>query len=77
MTSSTVSAKYQIVIPKALRKKLEIKPGQKVYFRQNKKNELVIDTKSPIEDLYGAFEDDRIWGDDPAETIRKDRDEWD
>jgi len=30
MTTVTVSPKYQVVIPKAIREKLEVRPGQQV-----------------------------------------------
>ncbi|MBM2816849.1 MAG: transcriptional regulator, AbrB family [Ignavibacteria bacterium] len=36
MDSSTVSAKYNIVIPQEIRKNFNIKPGQKVRFIQYK-----------------------------------------
>ncbi|HEY1835977.1 MAG TPA: AbrB/MazE/SpoVT family DNA-binding domain-containing protein [Candidatus Saccharimonadales bacterium] len=77
MNTSTVSSKYQIVIPKELRKKFQIKPGQKIRLEQNKKGELVINTKSPIDEYYGMFAGSNIWGKDPVKTIRKMRDEWD
>lgn len=77
MNTSTVSAKYQVVIPKELRKKLQIKPGQKIMMKQNKKGDIVINTKSPTDEFYGMLADRNIWGKDPAKTIRTMRDEWD
>jgi len=43
METITVSPKYQIVIPKAIRQKLEIKPGQKLQvFQSGKRIEYII-----------------------------------
>lgn len=33
MNTSTLSPKYQIVIPKEIRRKLDLKPGQRLQFR--------------------------------------------
>lgn len=44
----TVSSKYQVVIPKAVRKQLQIKPGQKVRVERRAKT-IVIDTGSVVE----------------------------
>jgi AbrB family looped-hinge helix DNA binding protein len=76
MNTSTVSPKYQIVIPKELRRKLQIKPGQKVALEAKKGGEIVVKTKSPVEEFYGVLAGRNVWGDDPVATIRKDRDEW-
>ena len=76
MNISTVSSKYQIVIPKELRKQLNIKPGQKVVL-ENKSGKIIVDPSSPVDQLYGIFAGRNIWGKDPVATIRKMRDEWD
>lgn len=77
MTISTVSSKYQIVIPKELRKQLHIRPGQKVLFKLNKKQQLIIETpQAAVAELQRRFGGRKIWGDDPVAYIRKQRDEW-
>ena len=35
MNTATLSNKYQIVIPKEIRRKLDLKPGQRLQFRVN------------------------------------------
>jgi AbrB family looped-hinge helix DNA binding protein len=75
MEISTVSNKYQVVIPKSLRNKLDVKPGQKVYLSLNKKNKIEIDTSSVLDEMYGSMKG--VWGSDSTKYIRELRDEWD
>lgn len=73
----TLSDKYQVVIPKELRRKHHLKPGQKVHVVENKAGDIVIKTSPEIGELYGALANKKLWGDDPAVSIRKTRDdEW-
>jgi AbrB family looped-hinge helix DNA binding protein len=76
MTQVTLSDKYQVVIPKELRKGLKLKPGQKVTVSRGKSGNIVIDV-SPIDQFRGIFAGKKIWGEDPTATIRKMRDDWD
>jgi AbrB family looped-hinge helix DNA binding protein len=77
MNISKVSAKFQIVIPKELRKQLNIKPGQKVALSLDKNKNIKISTANPLDELSRKFGGRNIWGKDPAATIRQQRDEWD
>jgi len=45
MEQAKVTSKGQITIPKKIREKLNINPGDKVIFSENEKGELVIETK--------------------------------
>jgi AbrB family looped-hinge helix DNA binding protein len=74
MNISTVSAKYQVVIPKKLRAKLQIKPGQKVYLSSNKRGEIIVKTTSVVSEMYGSMKG--AWGHDPDKELKKMRDEW-
>ena len=51
----TVSPKYQVVIPLALRKALGIKPGQKVQMREYDGKIELAPVKS-LEDLFGIVQ---------------------
>jgi AbrB family looped-hinge helix DNA binding protein len=75
METITISSKYQVVIPKKLRRKLNLRPGQKLRIRETKDGSLEIDTKSALDQYVGAIPG--AWGKDPAAYIRKMRDEWD
>jgi AbrB family looped-hinge helix DNA binding protein len=76
MTTSKVSNKYQVVIPKELRKKLDIKPGQTVYLSLGKKpGEVRVNTGSIVDEMYGAFKG--AWGKNSDEYLRRLRDEAD
>lgn len=67
-----VSSKYQVVIPKAVRKQLGLKPGQKVQVSQ-KAGTINIDTVSVVEKYAGSLTS--VWGNiDPAVQLRADRD---
>lgn len=71
----TLSSKYQVVIPKQLRRSLGMRPGQKLRIYQSKAGTLEISTKSALDDLVGSVQG--AWGKDPVAYIRKQRDEWD
>lgn len=74
----TVGTKYQIVIPKEVRKKIKgIKPGAKVVVYPNGKNTVTIkaEEKSWVERTRGIAKD--AWKDiDPIKELEKMRDEW-
>lgn len=89
--SVKVSKKYQVVIPKAVRKQVSIKPGQKLTVKAGKDGSIVLKTESAkkvdsldewIEKYAGVIKtSETAWGKagmDAAEWIRKQRDEeWD
>jgi len=52
MTMVTVSPKYQVVIPKEIRERMEIKPGQRVHMMIYQGN-LVLVPVRPIEEMRG------------------------
>ncbi|MBS3986273.1 MAG: AbrB/MazE/SpoVT family DNA-binding domain-containing protein [Selenomonadales bacterium] len=52
MHAATISAKYQIVIPREIRKQFALKPGQKVVFIPYKHTLRVV-AVPPIEEAYG------------------------
>lgn len=52
MNISTISSKYQVVIPRAIREQFNLKPGQKVVFIPYQKTLRVV-IVPPIEDAYG------------------------
>ncbi len=77
----TVSTKYQIVIPKEVRKRLGLKPGQKVRISNVDDTQLTITkplTTQEFLDKYAGIMRDTPWqkaGVDAADWIRKERDE--
>ncbi len=52
--TATVSSKYQVVIPRAARERLGLKPGQKVVFIPMG-NTLRLVVVPPVEDARGMF----------------------
>jgi AbrB family looped-hinge helix DNA binding protein len=83
--TTTVSPKYQIVIPKAVRSQLEIKPGQKMQVRANNDGTITV---RPADQLTGFDKlavfagsiktKDTMWGKqglDASTWIRRQRDE--
>lgn len=71
-----VSSKYQVVIPKEVRKHLNIKPGQKVDISHQKDGRAIIDTSSVVEKYAGSLTG--VWGgEDPTKWLRAERDAWD
>lgn len=75
METSTVSNKYQIVIPKKIRQQLGIKPGQKLHIQQLTGDSLKITTGSVLDQYVGSLQG--VWGPDSDVYIRKERDSWD
>ena len=56
MAESTVTTKGQITIPKAVRKRLHLEPGDKVYFDVHGDGSVSMMTrKAPIESLFGLL----------------------
>jgi AbrB family looped-hinge helix DNA binding protein len=51
---TTISSKYQIVIPREVRKQFNLKPGQKVMFIPYK-NTIRLVIVPPIKDALGIF----------------------
>lgn len=51
---TTISTKYQIVIPREVRKQFNLKPGQKVLFIPYK-NSLRLVVVPPIQEALGIF----------------------
>ncbi len=68
MKTVTVSAKYQVVIPKEVRQKLNIRPGQKVRLDTNKKGDLTIRSHAVVDELYGSMKG--AWGRDSDAYLR-------
>jgi len=52
MYASTISTKYQVVIPLEIRKQFDLKPGQKVVFIPHKKTLRMV-IVPPIEEAEG------------------------
>lgn len=75
MENVTLSSKYQIVIPKAIRKQLYLKPGQKLRIRKNKSGSLTIEPNSVVDQYYGSMKG--AWGKNSDKHLQELRDEWD
>ncbi|MEZ4590884.1 MAG: AbrB/MazE/SpoVT family DNA-binding domain-containing protein [Chloroflexota bacterium] len=55
MNTVTISSKYQVVIPRAIREQFSLKPGQKLMFIPYN-NTLRVVIVPPIEQALGMFE---------------------
>jgi len=55
MEISSISSKYQVVIPKKIRQQFNLKPGQKLVFIPYK-NSIRVVAVPPIEEAYGFVE---------------------
>lgn len=79
MQQVTIGTKYQIVIPKEVRKKIKgLKPGNKVIVRPSNNNTITVSPvkKNWSDENYGAFKK-YFKGIDPIAELEKARDEWD
>lgn len=68
MDTSVVSSKFQVVIPRNIRKKFNVKPGQRVTFIPYQKSPRMVIVSS-IEEAIGMLEGMN------TEDIRKEEDE--
>ncbi len=75
MESSTISAKFQVVIPKNVRKKLNVVPGRKAYFVLTEDGKVELNTDSAVDKVYGSMKG--AWGEDSDKYIRESREEAD
>lgn len=58
MAESTVTSKGQITIPKVVRERLHLEPGDKVYFDMREDGTVSLLTRRhPIEGLFGLLKD--------------------
>ncbi len=55
MRATTISSKYQVVIPREIRERFDLKPGQKVVFIPYRKSLRVV-IVPPIEEAYGFLQ---------------------
>ena len=56
MKESTVTSKGQITIPKVVRERLRLEPGDKVYFDvRDDGSVLMVACNEPVENLFGMF----------------------
>lgn len=77
MSETTISPKYQIVIPKEVREKAKIKEGQKLnVYSLGDSIVLTPKPKNYTEKMLGLGKE--IWKNvDPLEYIRRERADWD
>ena len=73
MTTSRVSRKGQVVIPKEIRERLGIKPGDMVIFRVDSGRVYIEVSRERMKDILKAG---RTAGEDSVEFQRKMREEW-
>lgn len=74
MASVKLSSNYQVVIPKAVRKKLGLQKGQYLYIDSVGKDSVTLTSQSPVDKYYGILKG--IWTEDAVKyqrRIRKDR----
>ena len=82
--NTTVSSKYQIVIPKAVRKQLDIKPGQKLQVSASDDGTILIQKDTELDmdaflDKYSGIlkHEETAWGKagmDATDWLRQQRD---
>ena len=77
MLATKMSSKGQLVVPKEIRTKLRIEPGTFLRVRLDKNNIILTPMKkTPIDNLYGRFANEKILGElekEHAEEIEKEK----
>lgn len=71
MNTTTISPKYQIVLPRAIRDKLSLKVGQKVYVETTKDGDVLVRTGSKVESLYGSMRKTLEYADRHVDCLRE------
>ncbi len=75
-TMITISSKYQIVIPREVREKLDLKAGDKLIIKTNKEK-IIIYPQPKSYAKYALGLGKEIWqGIDATEYVRKERETW-
>lgn len=75
MIQTSVSTKYQVVIPRAVRKKIKIKPGQKLSVYTSGNNIILTPNMKWPEDYYKELGD--VWkGIDIDAYLEEERNSW-
>lgn len=69
---TTISSKYQIVIPRDVREQFDLKPGQKVMFIPYR-NSIRLVIVPPIDQALGIFKGLKINSDDIREEVDEER----
>lgn len=59
--SSTITSKGQATIPVPIRKKLGIKPGEKIYFAENGKEVVLKSLSDSVDELAGSLKTNIKW----------------
>lgn len=78
-----LSDKYQVVIPKEIRREIGLKPGQMLMVRPYGDDSLIITKEKSMDELLEKAANTPLYGPwvkenmDPADWIRKERDEED
>ncbi len=75
MSSTKLSTNYQVVIPKAARRKLGLQKGQILYVKSVGKKEITFTTEDPVDKYYGLLKG--VWTEDAVEYQRRIRAEMD
>lgn len=69
MDNVKLSSNYQIVVPKAVRKKLGLQKGQRLYVKSVHGKDVTFTAEDPIERYYGLLKG--VWTEDPVEYQRR------
>jgi AbrB family looped-hinge helix DNA binding protein len=69
MTYTSVSSKYQVVIPKEVRERLVMKPGQKLIVYE-RGGVIYLIPQVPLKSLKGCLKDKGVTFDDLMEDLR-------
>ena len=71
MSMTTVSSKYQIVIPLEIRRKIALRPGQKVLVEATDDGNILVKTDSKVSALYGTMRKTLQYADEHVACARE------